>query len=285
MLPPGKLIASLVSGNPSQAKDYLDFALVRQNSQHKQFIVQQNLGKHNGEDTHMVSEGFQNIQLPSNQNKGLSHHAIKEARTSSSVVFDKTGIKLEQGLISSIMRKDYRESAKIQKEEAMWDLDILLNYIRRNAKKPFQTLKLRKGRNLSPLDQGRRVLSCFLVKNLEQVQPQVYQQYLMYLGSATREDCSLKIRQLLFESGIPKPARVTDIRAAALTKLISSGATKEEADRWLRHSQSVETVRRYYDRNNKQSAREAIAGSFKEVSLLGGKLPRRRGSVQSHQWI
>ncbi|KAA6358553.1 MAG: hypothetical protein EZS28_045920 [Streblomastix strix] len=104
-------------------------------------------------------------------------------------------------------------------------------------------------------------------------------------GFATREDCSLRIRQLLFEAGIPKPLRVTDIRAAALTKLISSGATKEEADRWSRLSQQAETVRRYYDKNNNQSAREIIAGSFNEVSLLGGKLPRRGGSVQSRQWL
>ncbi|KAA6380085.1 MAG: hypothetical protein EZS28_024386 [Streblomastix strix] len=53
------------------------------------------------------------------ENKGLSHHAIKDVRTSSSLLFDKTVIKLEQGLISSIIRKHYRESVKKQKEEAL----------------------------------------------------------------------------------------------------------------------------------------------------------------------
>ncbi|KAA6396676.1 MAG: hypothetical protein EZS28_007799 [Streblomastix strix] len=167
MLPPGKLIASLVSANPSQAKDYLDFALVRQDSQHKQFNVQQNLGKHNGEDTLELIQSKMPHVIIANwlsylENKGLSHHAIKESQTSSSVLFDKAGIKLEQGLISSIMRKHYRESAKIQKEEVMWDLDILLNYIRRYAKKPFQTVALSTIRSLS-------IISIMIYTNLRLV--------------------------------------------------------------------------------------------------------------------
>ncbi|KAA6356929.1 MAG: hypothetical protein EZS28_047544 [Streblomastix strix] len=97
-------------------------------------------------------------------------------------------------------------------------------------------------------------------------------------GSATRENCSLRIRQLLFEARISKPLRVTDIRAAALTKLINNGATKEEADRWSRNSQSAETERMHYDRNNNQNARETIAGTFNQVFLLGEKLPRRGGN-------
>ncbi|KAA6369104.1 MAG: hypothetical protein EZS28_035369 [Streblomastix strix] len=162
------------------------------------------------------------------ENKGLSHHAIKESRTSSSVLFDKAGIKLEQGLISSIMRKHYRESAKIQKEEAM------------------------------ETKEGQKSLS---IRSREKI-------HVLFFDMEFGISIALK-------DEIPKPLRVTDIRATALTKLISSGATKEEADCWSCHSQSAETVRRYYDGNNNQSAREAIAGSFNEVSLLGGKLPRR----------
>ncbi|KAA6354689.1 MAG: hypothetical protein EZS28_049784 [Streblomastix strix] len=142
------------------------------------------------------------------ENKALSHHAIKDARTSSSVLFDKAGIKLENGLISSITRKQYRESAKIQKELSMWDHDILLN-------------------------QMRRIWNKYSIKFTSSIQ--------YTWGSATRENCRARIRQLLFEAGISKLVRVTDIRATALTKLICSGVTKEEADRWSRHSQSAET--------------------------------------------
>jgi hypothetical protein len=63
-------------------------------------------------------------------------------------------------------------------------------------------------------------------------------------------------------AGIEGKLRVTQIRAAALTKLLASGATKEEADRWSRHSNSADTVRKYYDRTNNDQARRKLAKVF-----------------------
>ncbi|KAA6385440.1 MAG: hypothetical protein EZS28_019036 [Streblomastix strix] len=279
----------LFSTNSYQVKDQFDFASVRQDSQHKQFIVQQNLGKHNGEDTHMMLHVLIANLISYLESKGLSHHAIKEARISSSILFNNAGIKLEQGLTSSIMRQHYRESAKIQNDEAMLGLDILQNHIRKYAKKPSQTLSVIYNCYSVLLTDNCMSFTTMIYKgNQGMVDISLHQikgdeSYPIFWGSATREDCSFRIRQLLFEAGIPKPVRVTDIRTAALTKLISNSVTKEEADRWSRHSQSAETVRGSYDRNNNQYTREPIAESFNEVSPVGRKLPRR--GAQLHIYI
>ncbi|KAA6379504.1 MAG: hypothetical protein EZS28_024971 [Streblomastix strix] len=78
----------------------------------------------------------------------------------------------------------------------------------------------------------------------------------------TKSQCSVHIRQLLKDAGIKGQIRVTQIRAAALTKLLQSGATKEETDRWSRHSNSSDTVRKYYDKTNNDNAR-ILLSSFK----------------------
>jgi hypothetical protein len=66
----------------------------------------------------------------------------------------------------------------------------------------------------------------------------------------------------LKSAGVMEKVRVTSIRSSALTALLASGATKEEADRWSRHSSSADTIRRFYDRNINDEARKKLA-SFK----------------------
>jgi hypothetical protein len=80
---------------------------------------------------------------------------------------------------------------------------------------------------------------------------------------------------MIRDAGVKGVSRVTQIRAAALTKLFQYGATREEADRWSRHSGSSSTVMYFYDKSGNDNAREKLAGSLNSVVSNGrGKEPR-----------
>ncbi|KAA6384815.1 MAG: hypothetical protein EZS28_019657 [Streblomastix strix] len=101
-------------------------------------------------------------------------------------------------------------------------------------------------------------------------------------GLISRDLCSKHIRELMRNAGIQGQIRVTQIRAAALTKLLSNGASKEETDRWSRHASTADTVRRFYDKTGNDKARKLLSSSFNSsISMDRGKEPRRGGSAQS----
>ncbi|KAA6389014.1 MAG: putative aurora kinase, partial [Streblomastix strix] len=67
--------------------------------------------------------------------------------------------------------------------------------------------------------------------------------------------CSLNVRLVLKDAGIPENSRVTSIRAASITKAIQNGATVDEINRWTRHSSMANTIQRFYDKNNNDRLR------------------------------
>ncbi|KAA6398000.1 MAG: hypothetical protein EZS28_006474 [Streblomastix strix] len=83
---------------------------------------------------------------------------------------------------------------------------------------------------------------------------------------ATRDMLSKQIRIIMQAAGIPSSYSVTSVRTAALTKLIKAGASPLTVDRFTHHSDTAQTVRQYYDRNNNSKARQLLASST-ELSI------------------
>ncbi|KAA6367169.1 MAG: hypothetical protein EZS28_037303 [Streblomastix strix] len=84
------------------------------------------------------------------------------------------------------------------------------------------------------------------------------------------------------KASIKGQIRVTQIRAAALTKLFSNGASKEESDRRSRYASTADTVRRFFDKTGNDIARKLLSSSFNSsISMDRGKEPRLGDSAQS----
>ncbi|KAA6376619.1 MAG: hypothetical protein EZS28_027854, partial [Streblomastix strix] len=66
----------------------------------------------------------------------------------------------------------------------------------------------------------------------------------------TCDQCSKGIREIMRAAGIEKKYTVTSIRKASISAMIKLGKSKQEIDRWSRHSEAAATVRMLYDANN-----------------------------------
>ncbi|KAA6404153.1 MAG: hypothetical protein EZS28_000322 [Streblomastix strix] len=59
----------------------------------------------------------------------------------------------------------------------------------------------------------------------------------------TCDQCSKGIREIMRAAGIEKKQAVTSIRKASISAMIKLGKSKQEIDRWSRHSEAAATVR------------------------------------------
>ncbi|KAA6318294.1 MAG: hypothetical protein EZS28_054966, partial [Streblomastix strix] len=74
----------------------------------------------------------------------------------------------------------------------------------------------------------------------------------------TCDQCSKGIREIMRAAGIEKKQTVTSIRKASISAMIKLRKSKQEIDRWSRHSEAAATVRMFYDANNNTEIRNAI---------------------------
>ncbi|KAA6357469.1 MAG: hypothetical protein EZS28_047004, partial [Streblomastix strix] len=67
---------------------------------------------------------------------------------------------------------------------------------------------------------------------------------------ASADTCSKLTKQIIKAAGLPYRERITELRAAAITKMIDLGYPMSAINAWSIHSDTVRTLQKYYYRSN-----------------------------------
>ncbi|KAA6384048.1 MAG: hypothetical protein EZS28_020423, partial [Streblomastix strix] len=255
-------------------------------------------------------------------NQKCSDNSVKNQRCALAVLLKFMRYSEQQihsDLVKQLMRKIRMRLRQTDKEKQIWDLDILLNYIKQQVPLLEQNLlsiqqrraiaatlamvftvarltELHRAVLLSTSEDECIIQTTILkspqritefkickipdericplrwfkswIKAIEPNTPNKAEE-LWRISHAERyiqaDDLSKAIRAVMQSAGISKTYSVTSIRAAAITKLLKHNVSSVKVDRFTHHSETVSTVKQYYDKNNNVEAREVLGQTEKEL--------------------
>ncbi|KAA6386557.1 MAG: hypothetical protein EZS28_017913 [Streblomastix strix] len=196
-------------------------------------------------------------------------------------------------LIKLLMLKSRMRIRRTDKEKLIWVLDIILIYIKQLVPLLEQNLfTIQKRRAIAATlvmvftvarlaELHRAVLrstsedeyinQTIIQKSPKQLQepniPNKSQEHwrISYVEKYIQaDDLSNAIRSVMQAETFSKTYSVTTFRAIATTKLLKYNVSSVQVDRIIHHSDTVSTVRQYYDKNSNVQAREVLGQTNEE---------------------
>ncbi|KAA6361891.1 MAG: hypothetical protein EZS28_042583, partial [Streblomastix strix] len=255
-------------------------------------------------------------------NQKCSDNSVKNQRCALAVLLKFMGYSEQQihsDLVKQLMRKIRMRLRQTDKEKQIWDLDILLNYIKAQVPLLEQNVLTIQQRGaiaaslvivftvarlaelhivtLLSTSNDEYIIQTTVLKSPQRItefkickipderiyplrwfkslfadrEPDIPNkaQELWRISYAEKyieaDDLSKAIRAVMQSAGISKTYSVTSIRAAAITKFLKHNVSSVQVDRFTHYSDTVSTVRQYYDKNNNVEAREVLGQTEEEL--------------------
>ncbi|KAA6383815.1 MAG: hypothetical protein EZS28_020658 [Streblomastix strix] len=177
-------------------------------------------------------------------NAGLSSSAslnVKKAISSLLISLGHSSTQINNHTTSISVKIDRRTTAKEVKDKETYNIDDFLRYIRRRVQQ-IDDIE----------DEELESITIALLKSISTRRMAEISRAECIVATMTSEQFVLKsnIQKIIKAASLPYRERITELRAAAITKMIDLGYPMSVINAWSIYSDLVRTLRQYYYRSN-----------------------------------